>query len=74
MALLAAFGLAAQLGLAYWCVLAAAALLLLWQHRIVAPNDLSRVDVAFFTLNGWVGLALFAGVALDVSLAGGGGA
>jgi 4-hydroxybenzoate polyprenyltransferase len=73
-ALLAVFGWSASLGLAYWIVLAAAALLLFWQHRIVAPDDLSRVDVAFFTLNGWVGIALFVGVALDVSLAGGGGA
>ena len=71
-AVLAAFGVSAGLGLAYWCVLLAAALLLVWQHRIVAPDDLSRVDLAFFTLNGWVGVALFVGVALDVSLAGGG--
>jgi 4-hydroxybenzoate polyprenyltransferase len=70
--ILAAFGLCAGLGAAYWSVLLAAALLLLWQHRIVSPGDLSRVDVAFFALNGWVGAALFAGVAVDVSLGGGG--
>jgi 4-hydroxybenzoate polyprenyltransferase len=69
---LAAFGLSARLGVAYWSVLVAAALLLLWQHRIVAADDLSRVNVAFFTLNGWVGAALFLGVACDVSLRGGG--
>jgi 4-hydroxybenzoate polyprenyltransferase len=68
---LAALGLSAALGIAYWAVLAVVALLFLWQHRIVAPDDLSRVDVAFFTLNGWVGVALFAGVALDLSLGGG---
>ena len=69
-ALLAALGLRAELGPAYWLVLAVAAALLVWQHRIVAPDDLSRVDVAFFTLNGWVGVALFLGVAVDLFLAG----
>jgi len=71
-ALLVAFGLRAELGIAWWCVLAIAAGLLIWQHRIVRPDDLSRVGVAFFTLNGWVGVALFAGVVLDVSALGGG--
>jgi len=69
---LVAFGLSAALGVAYWSVLLAAAVLLFWQHRIVAADDLSRVNVAFFTLNGWVGAALFIGVACDVSLRGGG--
>jgi 4-hydroxybenzoate polyprenyltransferase len=36
----------------------AAAALLLWQHRLVAPNDLSRVDAAFFTANGLLSLAM----------------
>jgi 4-hydroxybenzoate polyprenyltransferase len=71
-ALLVAFGLRAELGLAWWIVLAVAAALLVWQHRMVKPDDLSRVDVAFFTLNGWVGVALFLGLAVDVSLGGGG--
>ncbi|MFT4539230.1 MAG: 4-hydroxybenzoate polyprenyltransferase [Planctomycetota bacterium] len=45
-----------------------AALLLVWEHRLVRPDDLSRVDMAFFTLNGWVGIALFVGMALDLGL------
>jgi 4-hydroxybenzoate polyprenyltransferase len=55
-----------------WVYLAAvlgAALLLAWEHRLVSPDDLSRVDVAFFTLNGWVGVGLFVGLALDLHLA-----
>jgi 4-hydroxybenzoate polyprenyltransferase len=44
------------------------ALLLAWEHRIVSPHDLSRVDMAFFTLNGWIGVGLFAGLALDRAL------
>ncbi len=71
----AAFALAgwsAGLGWPWWIALAVALLLLVWQHRIVAPDDLSRADMAFFTLNGWVGLGLFAGLALDRALAQGG--
>ena len=64
-ALLAAFTLSAGLGWIYWVSVAGAALLLAWEHSLVAPDDLSRVDVAFFTLNGWVGVALFGGLVLD---------
>ncbi len=35
-----------------WAAVAAAGALLLWQHRLVRPHDLSRVDAAFFTANG----------------------
>jgi 4-hydroxybenzoate polyprenyltransferase len=65
-------GASAGLGLAWWIALALCSALLVWQHRIVAPDDLSRVDLAFFTLNGWVGVGLFAGLALDRALAQGG--
>ena len=58
----------AELGLAYWIALALAAALLAWEHSIVSPGDLSRVDVAFFTLNGWVGVGLFLGLAADLAL------
>lgn len=64
-ALLAAFTLSAGLGWIYWASVAGAAALLAWEHSLVAPDDLSRVDVAFFTLNGWVGVALFGGLVLD---------
>ena len=70
-ALLAVFAWRSELGPGFWATLALAAALLVWQHRIVAPNDLSRVDLAFFTLNGWVGVGLFLGCAFDVVRAGG---
>ena len=63
---LAAFGLRAGLGIGYGAALALACLLLVWQHRLVAPDDLSRADRAFFTLNGWVGILLFSGVLVDL--------
>jgi 4-hydroxybenzoate polyprenyltransferase len=36
------------------------ALLLVYEHRLVKHDDLSRVDAAFFTLNGWVSMLFFA--------------
>lgn len=63
-------GLRAELGTIYFLSLAVVCALLVWQHRIVAPDDLSRVDMAFFTLNGWVGIGLFLGTALDLASGG----
>jgi 4-hydroxybenzoate polyprenyltransferase len=48
-----------------------AAALLVWEHRLVRPNDLSKIDMAFFRANSWVGVVLFLGVALDLQLSGG---
>jgi 4-hydroxybenzoate polyprenyltransferase len=39
-----------------------------WEHRLVNPRDLSKIDMAFFTLNGWIGVLLFVGLALDFAL------
>lgn len=58
------------LGWVFWSAVGVAALLLAWEQSIVRADDLSRVDVAFFTLNGWVGVALFLGLALDMALLG----
>lgn len=54
-ALVAAFNLA---WLA-WAGVAAVALLLAWEHRLVKADDLSRVDAAFFTVNGYVSVLFF---------------
>ncbi len=43
-----------------WAGAAVAAALLLWEHRLVRPGDLSRVDAAFFTMNGVISIAFFA--------------
>ena len=40
-------------------------LLLIYEHRLVKPNDLSKVNAAFFTTNGIVSIALFALIAID---------
>jgi len=64
-------GWSADLSWIYWGAVALTAVLLAWEHSLVSPDDLSRVDVAFFTLNGWVGVGLFIGLVLDHGFLGG---
>ncbi len=42
--------------------------LLLWEHRLVKADDLSRIDAAFFTLNGYVSVIFFVFWATDIFL------
>ena len=56
-AALVAFGLLLHLGVIYALGVAAIAGTLVYEQRIVSPSDLSRVDKAFFDLNGYVSLA-----------------
>ncbi len=65
LALFALFARACGGGWILWGGLAVATALLAWQHALVRPGDLTRVDLAFFTLNGWVSVALFAAFVLD---------
>jgi len=55
-----------QLGAVYWLALAAIAALLIWEHAIVRPDDLSRVNEAFFNANASVGVVLLAAIAADL--------
>jgi 4-hydroxybenzoate polyprenyltransferase len=56
------------LGVLYGAGVAVVALLLAWEHSLVRPSDLSRVNAAFFTINGFVSIGLFAFTATDVLL------
>jgi 4-hydroxybenzoate polyprenyltransferase len=47
---------------------AAVALLLLYEHSIISPKDLRRMNAAFFTLNGVISVVFFCFVATDVLL------
>ncbi len=58
----------ANLGWIYLVSIGVAAALLAWEQSLVRADDLSRVDMAFFTLNGYLGIALFVGLALDMGL------
>ncbi|HTF87586.1 MAG TPA: UbiA-like polyprenyltransferase [Planctomycetota bacterium] len=60
----------AELGWIYAASIGLTALLLVLEHRVVRADDLSRVNLAFFTLNGWIGVGLFAGLALDLGFSG----
>ena len=53
------FGAAAGLGWLWWTGLALTAGVLVYEHLIVRPHDLSRVNRAFFTANGIIGIGLF---------------
>jgi len=57
-----------DLGLAAAAGIGIVAGLLVYEHRLVRPSDLSRVDAAFFTLNGWVSVLFFGFWTLDVLL------
>ena len=51
---LAALGWVAGLGSAYWIGWLAVVGLLVYEHSLVSADDLSRVDVAFFNVNGYI--------------------
>ena len=62
---LAAFGYAAGFGLWYYVGVGIAALILAWEHHLVRPGDLSRLDAAFFTMNGVMSVTVFVFGLLD---------
>jgi 4-hydroxybenzoate polyprenyltransferase len=64
--LLAAAGIGLDVGLLYWLGVAIVASLLLYEHTLVRPGDLRRLDAAFFTMNGVISVAFFAFVLADV--------
>jgi 4-hydroxybenzoate polyprenyltransferase len=64
------FGLAAGLGWVWWLGLAVTAAVLAYEHLIVRADDLSRVNRAFFTANGFVGIQLFAFALADLIVQG----
>ena len=63
--LLAAAGAGLDVGLWYWLGVAVVGALLLYEHLIVGPDDLGRLDAAFFTVNGVLSIAFLLFVALD---------
>lgn len=56
---LAAFGYGAGFGRWYYLGLIVAAGILAYEHRLVRPGDLSRLDAAFFTMNGVMSVTVF---------------
>lgn len=65
-ALFAAAGAGLGVGAFYWLGALAVAALLAYEHSLVRPGDLRRLDAAFFTVNGVISVVFFVFVALDV--------
>jgi 4-hydroxybenzoate polyprenyltransferase len=59
-------GHVAGLGWIYLAGMAVVIAMLVWEHAILRPSDLSRLDVAFFNLNGYVSVIYFAATLADV--------
>jgi 4-hydroxybenzoate polyprenyltransferase len=55
---LALTGLGAHLGVLYWCGLVVAAAILAYEHSLVHPGNLSKLDAAFFMMNGMLSITL----------------
>ncbi len=64
-ALLTATGMGLEVSIFYWLGMTATAALLVYEHSIVRPGDLRRLNAAFFTLNGVISVVFFAFVVLD---------
>ncbi len=50
------------LGFLYWAGVLVVAALLVYEHSLVSPGDLSRLDIAFFNVNGYIAVILFCAV------------
>jgi 4-hydroxybenzoate polyprenyltransferase len=62
---LAVFGYGAGFGLWYYVGLTISAGILAYEHQLVRPGDLSRLDAAFFTMNGVMSVTVFCFALVD---------
>jgi 4-hydroxybenzoate polyprenyltransferase len=58
-ALLALLPLGVPLGWIYYLGLVVVCCLIAYEHRLVKPDDLSKLDAAFFNMNGWISVTIF---------------
>jgi 4-hydroxybenzoate polyprenyltransferase len=59
---------AADLGIVFLCGVIFVAVLLMWQHWLVRPDDLTRVNIAFFNVNAIISIGLLIVAAADLWL------
>lgn len=64
---LALVGLAAAVGVVYWLGFITVSAVLFWEHRIVTPTDLSRINRAFFDFNAYVSIGYLLAIITDVA-------
>ena len=60
-------GLAAGAGIIYWMGCIAVSFILFYEHRIVRPNDLSRINRAFFDFNAYVSIGYLLTIIADLA-------
>ncbi|MER7171287.1 menaquinone biosynthesis prenyltransferase MqnP [Streptomyces mesophilus] len=70
MALFAWYAYTTDAGFFFWLGLMIVAAAFAYEHSIVTPKDLSRLNRAFFTVNGFIGIALFVCALLDLMVRG----
>jgi 4-hydroxybenzoate polyprenyltransferase len=58
-------GVLLDVGIFYWLGVIAVAALLIYEHALVRPGDLRRLDTAFFLMNGIISVTFFVFVLLD---------
>ncbi|MFC9429843.1 menaquinone biosynthesis prenyltransferase MqnP [Streptomyces sp. NPDC056987] len=68
--LLVWYALATGAGVFFWTGLVIVVGAFLYEHTIVKPHDLSRLNRAFFSVNGFIGIALFVCALLDLLVRG----
>jgi len=64
--LLVWFGILTGVSVIYWVGIGFVLLFIVYEHSLVSPTDLSRVNAAFFTMNGCVSIAMFIFTLVDV--------
>ncbi|MGW1979787.1 menaquinone biosynthesis prenyltransferase MqnP [Streptomyces sp. NPDC001889] len=69
-ALLVWYALATDAGVFLWAGLLIVAVAFCYEHTVVKPHDLSRLNRAFFTVNGFIGISLFGFALLDLLVRG----
>ena len=62
---LVAYGAGAGLGIPYYVGVGIGAAIMAYEHQLVKPGDLSRLDAAFFTANGLISVVVFLGALVD---------
>ncbi len=55
-----------RLGAVYLTGLGVIALLFIWEHSLLKPDDLSKLNLAFFNMNGWISVTFFIFGAIDI--------
>jgi 4-hydroxybenzoate polyprenyltransferase len=67
-ALLVLLGITSSLSWPFWVGVVAVAGLLLYEHSLVKPDDLSKLGIAFFNVNGYISVTIFVATFLAILL------